>query len=82
MEGVREYPFRGCPKSPTVCLRRTAKVPPTGVGFRAEGDPGSWGLIWPSGGGTKADFRASVVWNPAGGSAGVTVHVINKICTN
>ena len=35
LDGVREYPCRGFPKAPSVCLRRTTKVPPTGVGFCA-----------------------------------------------
>ena len=30
----------GRPKAPAVCLRRTGKFPPAGVGFRVEGDPG------------------------------------------
>ena len=34
-------------KKPAVCLRRTAKVAPAGVAFCAEGDPRSWGRIWP-----------------------------------
>ena len=74
VDGVRDYPCLGRPKAPAVFLRRTAKVPPAGVGFREEGDPSSRGIIWPSGGGSKGYLCASVVWRPAVGSAGARGH--------
>ena len=43
--------WQGCPKAPAVCICRTAKFLPTGVGFCAEGDPWSGCSIRPSRGG-------------------------------
>ena len=40
VDGVCEYPCRGLPKAPAVCLRRTAKVPPTVLGFVQRVTPG------------------------------------------
>ena len=39
MDSVNLHIGRGCPKASAVCICRTAIVPPTGVGFCAEGIP-------------------------------------------
>ena len=83
VDGVRKNPFRGRPKSPAVFLCRTAKVPPAGVGFHAEGDPGSWRCLWPSGGGAKGYLRSGVVPRPMGFAHDATHSKIGRAsCAN
>ena len=49
------------PKTPAVCLDRTAEVTPTGLYICAAGDPGSWRRLWTGGDGAEVDLRAGIV---------------------
>ena len=61
---VGEIIVGGCPQAPTVRLRRTAEVTPTGVGIRAVGHPRQWGSLQTSGTGAEGRIHPGPLPGP------------------
>ena len=74
MEGVGGHTVRSLPQALAVCLCRTAKVPPTGVGFCSEGDPWSGGSIRPVRGGPPGGPCPGSLPRPDRGTADEVEH--------